>query len=628
MASQAGQDRGRVSGTLSPVQRAEAMRDRGVKPLVPYPGANEKWKCLCLRCGEVVHPRYDTVVNRGNGGCDFCAKRDAAAHRFAAAEQKYLKLAEQCGFEPKAPYPGALGDWLLKCKTCGETKLRRTSGLNEMKSCGPCGQARRSAKKLSADKVRADELFARHKVKPTGEFKGWAKTYPGICLVCKSPTKSSPRRIESGAHACFKCSRQVGAKKRRDSTHTPEEAAQIMLEAGCEVDDVSAYPGTSKTWPGRCTNCGLRTKTSLGNIKNGHGPCKPCAMSEADSAFDYFGPALLYFIEHEQLNHFKLGIMGSETNRLREHKSKGWSVIETWDFDYGYEANYVEQYCLEAIYDYGVPNKVRAKDMPQGGHKETFKRGYIEREEVVSLVLSEIEKERWPIPKVFASGEKTKKARRACEVVENGVACTEKYSAKGCCRRHYLALREHGDPTFRVHQVFTNTTCEVMEDGTVCGAVVSKKGMCSVHYYRDYEYGDPLALKRPTPKARTGQCSMPGCLEEDYSLSFCMRHYHANRKAEARKAAGKPEPVKYDSDFCKVKNCSKPRTSLGYCHNHYGLFKKYGDPLGSPRGPVAPKSGKCKAEECEKPDDSKGLCNQHYSREYKRRKKGRPSLLD
>lgn len=614
--------------TLTPEQRADAMSQRGVKPLVPYPGSNEKWKCRCLRCGEIVYPRYATVVGRGNGGCDFCAKRDAAAHRFAAAEQKYLKLAELCGLEPKAPYPGAQGDWLLKCKTCGETKLRRTLGLNEMKSCGPCGQARRSAEKRRANKVRADELFARHKVKPTGEFKGWGKTYPGICLVCSNTTKSSPQRIERGGNACFSCSRQVGAKKRRDSTHTPKEAAQIMLDAGCKVDDVSAYPGTGKTWPGRCTNCGLRTKTSLGNIKNGHGPCKPCAMSEADSAFDYFGPALLYFVEHEQLNHFKLGIMGTETNRLREHKSKGWSVIETWDFDYGYEANYVEQYCLELIEDAGVPNRVKKKEMPQGGHKETFKRGHFEREDVFSLVLSEIEKERWPIPKVFVSGEKTKKARRACEVVENGVACTEKYSARGCCRRHYLALRMHGDPTFRVRQVFTNTTCEVVENGHVCGAIVSRKGMCSVHYYRDYEYGDPLAMKRPTPKARTGNCSQADCGEADYSLGLCKYHYHAQRRENERQALGKPAPVKYESDECKVDGCDGRRTSLGYCNKHYGHFKKYGDPLGSPRGPVTPKTGQCKVAECENEDDSKGLCSQHYSREYKRKRNGKPSLLD
>lgn len=544
------------------------------------------------------------------------------------AESKYLQLAKKLGFEPQEPYPGANKHWLLKCKSCGETKPRRSAGLSEGKSCGPCGRAKRVAAKLASDKIKADRLFRKHKVKPTGEFQGWSKTYPGICLVCKSPTKSSPRRIESGAHACFRCSRRAGAKKRRDAHYTPEEAAAKMLEAGCQVNDVSAYPGQAKTWPGTCTACGLRTKSSLSRVLGGNGPCKPCAMAEADSSFDYFGPALLYLIESESLNHFKLGIMGSETNRLREHKSKGWSVIETWDFDYGYEANYVEQYCLELIEDAGVPNRVKKKDMPQGGHKETFKRGHIEIEDVFSLVLNEIQRERWPIPKVFSSGEKTRKARRACEVVENGIACKEKYSAKGCCRRHYLALRAHGDPTFRVHQVFTNTTCEVVENQEVCGAVTSKRGMCSVHYYRDYLYGDPLALKRATPKARTGSCTQADCKEEDYSLGLCKTHYHAQRRATERQVRGKPEPVKYESDECKVDGCGGRRTSLGYCNKHYGHYKKYGDPLGSPRGPVTPKTGQCKVADCESKDDSKGLCSQHYSREYKRKRNGKPSLLD
>lgn len=615
------------SGTLTLEQRADAMREKGVEPLVAYPGSNEQWKCRCLKCEEIVYPRYDTVVNRGNGGCDFCAKRAAGATRFAEAEGRYLALAEKLGFEPKAPYPGAQGDWLLKCKTCGETKLRRAAGLSQMKSCGPCGLTRRLAKKLAADKVKADALLDKHNVRPRGEFKGWGKTYPGVCLVCKKPTKSSPRRIESGGHACFNCSRDVGAKKRRDATHTPEEAAQLMLDAGCKVDEVTAYPGVVRSWPGRCTSCGLRTNANLGNVKSGHGVCRPCSMSEADSAFDYFGPALLYFLEHESLNHYKIGIMGSETNRLTAHSSNGWSVIETWDFDYGYEANYVEQYCLEAIYESGVSSKVSKKDMPQGGHKETFMRGQIEREDVFSLVLLEIEKERWPIPRVFASGEKTKKPRRACEVVENGIACGEKYSAKGCCRRHYLALKVHGDPTFRVRAVFANTTCEVVENGEICGETVSRTGMCSVHYYRNYEYGDPLVMKRPTPVARTGRCSEAECQDEDYSLGLCKLHYHAERRDQKRISDGRPKPIKYPSDYCSIESCGNLRSSLGYCHKHYAHFKKYGDPLGNPRGPVTSKTGECKVAECDSSDDSRGLCRQHYSREYKRWKKGRPSLL-
>ncbi len=604
------------------------MRERGVDPMEPYPGSRSGWKCRCRRCGKTVYPWYSSVLGAGKGGCNFCAKRDAASTRSASAEKKYLALAAKLGFEPKAPYPGAQGDWLLMCLTCGETKLRRAQGLDGGRSCGPCGRARKGAEKRAAEKVKADKLFRKHRVRPTGEFRGWGKSYPGVCLVCESPTNSSPSRIQSGAHACYKCSRLVGAKKRRDSNYTPEQAAKRMLEAGCKVDSVNAYPGKSKTWPGRCTACGLKTKSALSRIEQGRGPCKPCAMAEADSSFDYFGPALLYFLENDSLNHFKLGIMGSETNRLKEHKYNGWSVIETWDFEYGYEANYVEQYCLEIIYDMDVPNNVKKTEMPQGGHKETFKRGYIDSEAVIAFVLEEIQRERWPIPRVFASGEKTRKARRACEVVENGVACTEKYSAKGCCRRHYLALREHGDPTFRVHEVFTNTACEVVENSEVCGALVSKKGMCSVHYYRHYEYGDPLAMKRPTPKTRAGKCSHPECNTEDYSLGLCKLHYHAKRRTEARKKAGKPEPKVYESDFCSVEACEAPRTSLGYCHKHNGHFKKYGDPLGSPRGPVVPKTGKCKVAECEKNDDSKGLCNQHYSREYKRQKKGKGSLLD
>jgi hypothetical protein len=43
-----------------------------LKPLEPYKGANKKWKSQCMKCGEVVSPRFMNVT-RGHSGCLNCS---------------------------------------------------------------------------------------------------------------------------------------------------------------------------------------------------------------------------------------------------------------------------------------------------------------------------------------------------------------------------------------------------------------------------------------------------------------------------------------------------------------------------------------------------------------------------
>lgn len=63
------------------------MTVAGVLPLTEYPGGPDKpWMCCCLRCGTVVHPRYEDI-KRGGGGCRKCAK-----YGFKASEKAVVYL--------------------------------------------------------------------------------------------------------------------------------------------------------------------------------------------------------------------------------------------------------------------------------------------------------------------------------------------------------------------------------------------------------------------------------------------------------------------------------------------------------------------------------------------------------
>jgi hypothetical protein len=82
-----------------------AMREAGVEPLDPYPGAGSPWRCMCGTCGTEVTPRYDDVRG-GHAGCKWCARQAAAAGLRLDHETAAVLMIEH-GLEPLEPYPGA-----------------------------------------------------------------------------------------------------------------------------------------------------------------------------------------------------------------------------------------------------------------------------------------------------------------------------------------------------------------------------------------------------------------------------------------------------------------------------------------------------------------------------------------
>ena len=46
----------------------------GVKPLTPYVSSSKRWKSQCLKCKSIVYPTYSNIKN-GTGGCGYCAQR-------------------------------------------------------------------------------------------------------------------------------------------------------------------------------------------------------------------------------------------------------------------------------------------------------------------------------------------------------------------------------------------------------------------------------------------------------------------------------------------------------------------------------------------------------------------------
>lgn len=56
---------------VDPLDAEQVMLNAGMEPLTPYPGAGQKWRCRCMRCGKIVTP---LMINIRKGvGCKHCA---------------------------------------------------------------------------------------------------------------------------------------------------------------------------------------------------------------------------------------------------------------------------------------------------------------------------------------------------------------------------------------------------------------------------------------------------------------------------------------------------------------------------------------------------------------------------
>lgn len=97
---------------IRPERARQQMIERGVEPLVPYPGrAYAPWQSRCLNdgCRRDVDPSYANVVLNGQGGCLHCAGTARVPEAQARDEMR------AAGAEPLEPYPGVNSRWRCRC---------------------------------------------------------------------------------------------------------------------------------------------------------------------------------------------------------------------------------------------------------------------------------------------------------------------------------------------------------------------------------------------------------------------------------------------------------------------------------------------------------------------------------
>ena len=96
---------------VEPNEAIARMRERGAEPQIPYPGARERWKCICKKCGREIYPDYSSVVNEGNNPCGYCAGK-------RVDPKSAFDLMLNANLTPLKKYPGANVPWKCTCNKC------------------------------------------------------------------------------------------------------------------------------------------------------------------------------------------------------------------------------------------------------------------------------------------------------------------------------------------------------------------------------------------------------------------------------------------------------------------------------------------------------------------------------
>ena len=400
------------------------MMEVGLKPLDPYVGSNEPWRCHCEVCGEEVSPALLTI--RQGGGCRRCARQKSRVNADDAAA-----LVRTSGFEPLVPYPGSDQPWATRCLACDAVRDRIYSQIKAGVGCGPCSKIGR----LDPDAAAA--LMLSRGYRPLEPYKDTLTKWACECLRCGRTVHPRYGQINAGFGGCAKCA----GNARIDD----EEAVTFMRERGWEPQ--TAYPGQGKPWPSRCTTCGRHRKPSLATVKKGNG-CGACwaesRRKDADEAaalmlangleplvpypgsnrewlcrclscgskvepmyqfvrrgqsgcvpcrwsLDRTGrSAGLYVMVHPVLGAVKVGIgvvVGDRFPRVAQHERNGWvreSVwvgLRDWRVVQG-----VEREVLRSWRSAGIEEGARPGDMPQGGWTETAPVSRVNLDELVGLV--------------------------------------------------------------------------------------------------------------------------------------------------------------------------------------------------------------------------------------------------
>ncbi|MCM3885043.1 hypothetical protein [Frankia sp. R82] len=179
---------------IDPEVAKSEMINSGVWPVADFVNTSVPWLCVCMVCGEFVRPRYNSVVHKGNGGCEKCGRREVNPE-----VAKATMIAH--GMWPVAPFRRTVDPWLCVCMECGEFIMPRYAGTARRASgCKFC-----KGKAINPD--TAKKKMIERGYWPIVEITASHVPCMSICMGCGDVV--TPRYdsvVSSGQGGCPNCS--------------------------------------------------------------------------------------------------------------------------------------------------------------------------------------------------------------------------------------------------------------------------------------------------------------------------------------------------------------------------------------------------------------------------------------
>jgi len=270
-----------VPTKLSHEEAIEIMLKANLKPLEAYKGAEQPWRCTCLKCGREVSPRLRSVRDR-RSGCKYCSG-------IAIVPEEAVDQMKSVGLNPLIEFPGASKPWLSECNKCGsEVKPRLADIRMGHSGCKKCADSLGGKKRrLNSNSRRAGvttnfsevlEVMRNANLEPLEDYVRSHAKWKCKCLKCGAIVYPSYNAISQGSGGCMDCSRkeQIGRGRL-------DEQSALKLMYAKNLEPLEAYPGAMKPWKCKCLDCGNIIKPRYAHIQQGRKGCSFCGTkSNAD----------------------------------------------------------------------------------------------------------------------------------------------------------------------------------------------------------------------------------------------------------------------------------------------------------------------------------------------------------
>ena len=245
------------------------MLKAGLKPLEPYANALSKWKCLHIKCGEIVYPQY-AAIQSGRGGCRKCANEiKFAKSRLTQAEvNNRLKEKKLVAIEK---YFNSSTAFKCKCLKCGNIQSIKFRNINKISGCAKCGY-KIGGLKLRVSQSDAIRIMNNLDLEPLEPYVLSDKKWKCRCLKCGTVVYPTYAGATEGKRGCVKCGYKSSSAIRR----TPEkDAIKILKKSG--LTPLEPFKNSHTRWKSKCNTCNKTVYPSLAVVKFRKSGCRYCA---------------------------------------------------------------------------------------------------------------------------------------------------------------------------------------------------------------------------------------------------------------------------------------------------------------------------------------------------------------